>query len=109
MVKNLLQFAIIILFFYTAFIFAFPWVKYQIYKNSATKIVRTSDRIDNQKLLKMLLTEAGDLGVPVTEKNIIIDLQGSKKIVTIEYSANVKPFYLNSPVEYKFKIEEYSR
>lgn len=109
MVKNVLQFIIIILFFYTAFIFAFPWVKYQIYKNSATKIVRTGSQLTTAKLQEMLLTEAGDLSVPVSKSNIKIDLEGSKKIVTIEYSANVKPFYLNKPVEYKFKIEEYSR
>ena len=109
MIKSASKLAILVLFFYTVFIFALPWVKYQIYRNYATKVIKTSEGITNQKLTEMLLTEARDLKIPVNTSNVVIDLQGSKKIVTIEYSAVIKPFYLQEPVELKFKIEDYSR
>ncbi|KAA0257745.1 hypothetical protein FHQ18_08365 [Deferribacter autotrophicus] len=105
MIRFIIKTAFVVILIYVGVSLAIPWVKYYIYKNAFNNIIYSEKRFPDFDVKKNLLEEAKDLKIPITAKDIKINVINFKKIYTVEYVEKVSFPYVKKTVTFKFILK----
>lgn len=100
--KSLIKTLIAVLIIYIGFMLSMPWIKFYIFKNSATKRI---DEVPAERLIKSLLDAAEETGVPFKSENLKTEEFTNYVKYIIEYKEVVKFPVVKKEVIFDMKIE----